>query len=148
MREGLRPGEIVGLQLGHEGWVDLYRTPDLSGKSRHSRIEEIPTSDCVTATTSAVLEQYLSLLTDLRPEAWLFPSETGTPLSYSGVYRRRIQPALRRVGMGHVNFQILRRTYVTEFSEAEEEIRRFAPRWQGIALTFMRTNTGKREPGF
>ena len=35
------------------------------------------------------------------------------------MYRRRIQPALAKVGLGNVNFQVLRRTWVTEFSEAE-----------------------------
>jgi integrase len=52
----------------------------------------------------------------------LFPSEAGkTPLSYSNAYRRRIQPALRQVGLGDVDFQVLRRTWVTEFSEAEKD---------------------------
>ena len=52
----------------------------------------------------------------------MFPSEAGnTPLSYSNVFRRRMQPALASVGLGKVNFQVLRRTWVTEFSVAEKD---------------------------
>ena len=42
-------------------------------------------------------------------------------MSYSNVYRRQIQPALATLGLGNVNFQVLRRTWVTEFSEAERD---------------------------
>jgi integrase len=47
--------------------------------------------------------------------------ERSSALSYSNVYRRRIQPAFSQIGLGHVNFQILRRTWVTEFSAAERD---------------------------
>ena len=76
----------------------------------------------MTATTGAVFDEYRSLLHDQSPGAWLFPSETGrTPISYANVYRRRIQPTLAKVGLGHVNFQVLRRTWVTEFSESNTD---------------------------
>jgi integrase len=68
------------------------------------------------------LSQWLELLQDRSETAWLFPSENpATPLSYSNVYGRRIQPALSRIGLGNINFQVLRRTWVTEFSEAERD---------------------------
>jgi integrase len=45
------------------------------------------------------------------PECFLFPSETGsTPLRPNNVWKRGIRPRLERVGLGWVNFQILRRT--------------------------------------
>jgi integrase len=72
--------------------------------------------------TIRVIDQWRDLLTDQRPGAWLFPSEAGaTPISYSNVYRRNIQPALAKVKLVHVNFLILRRTWVTEFSQAEKD---------------------------
>ncbi len=40
-----------------------------------------------------------------------------TPMSTEG----GIQPALEKVGLGHVNFQILRRSWVTEFSQVESD---------------------------
>jgi integrase len=121
VREGMRPGEIVGLQIRdlRDGmiYIDrrIYRSKVDTPKSRNSRRPIAPT-----ATTLAILEQYMELLIDLRSEAWLFASETGyTPLSYSNVYRRKIHPALKAIGLGHVNFQILRRSWVTELAEAE-----------------------------
>jgi integrase len=69
-----------------------------------------------------LLSQWLDLLLNRSVDAWLFPSEAGaTPLSYSNVYRRRIQPALTPLGLATVNFQVLRRTWVTEFSQVESD---------------------------
>jgi hypothetical protein len=52
------------------------------------------------------LERWRELLIDHRSEAWMFPSETAiTPVSYSNVYRRNIQPALKNVNLDDVNFQ-------------------------------------------
>jgi integrase len=121
--EGMRPGEIVGLQVGdfHDGMIHverrIYRGKVDVPKSRRSRRPIPPTE-----TTRLLLMQWLDLLQDRTDRAWLFPSEKATtPLSYSNAYRRRIQPALSKVGLGNVNFQVLRRTWVTEFSEAERD---------------------------
>jgi integrase len=121
--EGMRPGEIVGLQVGdfRDGMIHverrIYRGKVDSPKSRRSR-RPIPPTDV----TGLLLGQWLDLLQDNSDGAWLFPSETGnTPLSYSNVFRRRIQPALAKVGLGAVNFQVLRRTWVTEFSQVERD---------------------------
>lgn len=120
--EGMRPGEITGLQLGdlREDGIHverrIYRGKVDTPKSWRSR-RLIPTTEA----TALVLTAYRELLRDQNPSAWLFPSEKGTPLSYSGVYRRIIQPALKAIGMGDVNFQVLRRTWVTEFSESEKD---------------------------
>jgi integrase len=120
---GMRPGEIVGLQLGdiREKMIHVarrvYRGVVDTPKSRKSR-RPIPLMD----RTSRLLDQWRELVTDGHPEAWLFPSETAkTPVSYSNVYRRDIQPALEKINLGHINFQILRRTWVTEFSQAEKD---------------------------
>jgi|SRR5579871_448722 len=122
--EGMRPGEILGLQVGDfrpDGMIHverrIYRGNVDTPKSRRSRRPIPPTK-----ATRALLEQWLELLRDRKPGAWLFPSETGsTPLSYSNVYRRQIQPSLRQVGLADVNFQVLRRTWVTEFGEVERD---------------------------
>jgi len=95
----------------------IYRGKVDVPKSRRSRRPIPPTE-----TTRLLLAQWLDLLQDRTSGAWLFPSEASTtPLSYSNVYRRQIQPALAKVGLGTVNFQVLRRTWVTEFSEAERD---------------------------
>jgi len=121
--EGMRPGEITGLQVG-DIQADgihierrVYRGKIDSPKSKRSRRIVPPT-----AATRDLLAEYMEFLIDKRKEAWLFPSEAGnTPLSYSNVYRRRISKALRAIGLEGVNFQVLRRTWVTEFSEVEPD---------------------------
>lgn len=121
--EGMRPGEIVGLQIGDFGLDGMfhvrrriYRGVVDTPKSRRSKRPIPPTEP-----TRLLLMHWMDMLADRRQEAWLFPSEAGTPLSYSNVYRRRIQPALAKVGLGNANFQVLRRTWVTEFAEVERD---------------------------
>ena len=46
-------------------------------------------------------------------DAWVFPSERMTPLSKDNCWRRSMHPALAKVGLGWVNFQVMRRTHAT-----------------------------------
>ena len=39
------------------------------------------------------------------------PPERGTALSKDNVWRRNMQPALAKVGLGWANFQVMRRTH-------------------------------------
>lgn len=121
--EGMRPGEIVALQIGdlRDNLLHierrLYRGKIDTPKSHKSRRKIPPTP-----ATKELLDRYVVLLGRTKPDAWLFASEKGTtPISYSNLYRRRIQPALKTVGLGDVNFQVLRRTWVTEFSQVEDD---------------------------
>jgi hypothetical protein len=47
---------------------------------------------------------------DTTPDALMFPSERGTFLSRDNFLRRNIQKKLENIGLGWVNFQVLRRT--------------------------------------
>jgi integrase len=121
--EGMRPGEIVGLKImdiqadGIHVERRIYRGKVDTPKSTRSRRLIPPTP-----ATRELLVRYIELIGDGDPDCWLFASERGaTPVSYSNIYRRRIQPALARVRLGYVNFQILRRSWVTEFSQVEED---------------------------
>ncbi len=123
--EGMRPGEITGLQIGdiQDGVVHIqrriYRGVVDTPKSRRSR-RMVP----LTEGTVALLAEYMDMMTGHPADAWLFPSENiTTPLNYNSVYRRRIQKALQGIGLGHVNFQILRRSWVTELGEVEKDSR-------------------------
>jgi integrase len=76
--EGMRPGEIVGLQVGdfHENGTIHVNRRSYAGridtpKSRRSR-RVIP----ATGTTKVLMQQWVELLKDQRSEAWMFPSET------------------------------------------------------------------------
>ena len=44
-----------------------------------------------------------------------------TPISYTNVFTRSIRPALEKLGLGHATFQVLRRTWVTQFAEVERD---------------------------
>lgn len=121
--EGMRPGEIMALQIQdiREDGIHierrLYRGRIDTPKSSLSRRVIPPT-----ATTAALITAYLDFIGKGEPASWLFASENpAMPLSYSNVFRRSMQPALRSIGIERVNFQILRRTWVTEFSEVEDD---------------------------
>jgi hypothetical protein len=56
-------------------------------------------------------------------DARLFPSETGlTPVWYTNVFDRSIRPALDKIGLAYATFEVLRRTWVIEFSAAEKDL--------------------------
>lgn len=109
--EGMRPGEILGLQLHdlrdrsvrverrvYRGDVDSPQT----GRSREVALSPASRS---------LLSEWVQLLPDQRGDAWLFPSENPrTPLMRDNVQRRFIQPKLEGIGLGWVTFQVMRRT--------------------------------------
>jgi len=109
--EGMRPGEILGLQLQdiaeqsvtvsrrvYEGDVD-------SPKTGRARVVGLSPA------TASLLTEWRGLLLDQRPEAWLFQSEKlSSPLNRDNVQRRYIQPKLAKIGLGWVTFQVMRRT--------------------------------------
>jgi integrase len=68
------------------------------------------------------LREYLAILPNTSPDAWLFPSENPKrPLDYSNVFRRRIRPALAKVGLKWANFQVMRRTFGNKLAEVEKD---------------------------
>lgn len=109
--EGMRPGEILGLQLRDFGGRSLrvsrrvYRgnvDSPKTGRSREVALSPVSTS---------LLPEWIALLSDQRPEAWMFQSENvRNPLMRDNVQRRFIQPKLAKIGLGWVTFQVMRRT--------------------------------------
>jgi len=121
--EGMRPGEIAGLRLSdiREDGIHVerrvYRGLVDSPKSWRSRRVVPPTPG-----TRTLLKAWIELLRDRSPEAWLFPSEReATPMDPGNLWRRRIQPALKIAGVTGVNYQALRRTWVSQMAEAERD---------------------------
>jgi integrase len=110
---GLRPGEIFALtrsraeteyaniqQRVYRGEIDTPKT----FKSRRSA--------ALGDQLSVWIRQWIEMLPDGGPDGWLFPSERGTtPVAKDNVWRRHFLPRLKEIGLGWVNFQVLRRTH-------------------------------------
>jgi integrase len=56
------------------------------------------------------LAAWREISANTAPDALVFPSERGTYLSRDNFLRRNIQGKLEEIGLGWVNFQVLRRT--------------------------------------
>lgn len=109
--EGMRPGEILGLQLhDFQGQsVKVCRRVYLRDvdSPKSGRAREVALSPA----TSSLWSEWITLLADQRPEAWVFQSENvASPLMRDNVQRRFIQPKLATIGLGWVTFQVMRRT--------------------------------------
>jgi integrase len=109
--EGMRPGEILGLQLRDLGGLSVrvsrrvYRGTVDSPKTGRAREVALSTA------TSSLLSDWIAVLADQRPEAWVFQSENvSSPLIRDNVQRRFVQPKLAPIGLGWVTFQVMRRT--------------------------------------
>ena len=58
----------------------------------------------------ADIDGWREISIDASPQGLVFPSERGTFLSRDNFLRRNIHKKLEKVGLGWVNFQVLRRT--------------------------------------
>ena len=108
---GMRPGEILALRWGRidsemiEIAQRVYRgLPDDPKTERGKRQAALPPD------LSRDLGEWRDISPDTSPGALVFPSERGTFLSRDNFLRRNIQKKLEGIGMGWVNFQVLRRT--------------------------------------
>jgi integrase len=109
---GMRPGEIFALKwaslepLYAEVRQRIYRGDVDSPKSAKS-FRRVALGGSLLSDVSG----WRALCANTDPEAWVFPSEGGeTPIRKENVWQRRIGPKLRRVDLGWINFQILRRS--------------------------------------
>lgn len=115
---GMRPGEIFALtwerltaayadirQRVYRGMID---TPKTDNSYRKAALSEGLLRDIETWRNRAVTT---------ADNAWVFPSERMTPLSRDNCLRRDIFPKLAAVGLGWVNFLVMRRTHSTLMNE-------------------------------
>ena len=108
---GMRPGEILALRWGRidSEMIDVaqrvYRgLPDDPKTERGKRQAALPPD------LARDVHDWREISADTGPEALVFPSERGTFLSRDNFLRRNIQAKLEDIGLGWVNFQVLRRT--------------------------------------
>jgi integrase len=120
---GLRPGEIFGLKWGHlsDTHVNIkqriYRGRVDSPKSSHSKRKAALAEGLL-----ADIVEWRAVSLDPAPEAWVFPSETGTtPLSRHNLWRQRIGPRLAAVGLDWVDFHVTRRTHSSLINELHDD---------------------------
>jgi integrase len=111
---GMRPGEIFGLTWGRlaeasaEVTQRVYRNKIDTPKT-HQSVRKAAITDGMWLE----LDQWRSVSRYKSDQSFVFSSERGTALSKDNVWRRNMQPALAKVGMGWANFQVMRRTHAT-----------------------------------
>lgn len=119
---GLRPGEMLALQRHHvakdrnsvEIEQRVYRGEIDDPKNGESRSVAIPPR------TADLLTEWLDTAVDPTPEAWVFASENrGAPLWRDNLLRRHVRPSLRKVGLGWVDFKVMRRANASLGQDAE-----------------------------
>ena len=118
---GMRPGEIFALKWQHiktdhiEIEQRLYR-----GKIDSPKTNQSKRSVALPQGLQAMIARWRLLSGDPGPESWVFPSETlKTPVSKDNCWRRGIGPKLKAVGLGWVNYQVMRRTHASLMRELE-----------------------------
>jgi len=112
--EGLRPGEILALQLAHvaDDSVSIVQrvykgTLDTPKGRRGRRTSRLVALSPGTAIELGIWRQ--SLL-KVDPDAYLFPTERNTPFSRDNLWNRHLEPKLEAIGLEWATFQVLRRT--------------------------------------
>jgi len=104
---GMRPGEIFGLTWGRlaeasaEVTQRVYRNKIDTPKT-HQSLRKAAITDGMWLE----LDQWRSSSRYKSDQSFVFSSERGTALSKDNVWRRNMQPALAKVGLGWVNFQV------------------------------------------
>ena len=112
---GMRPGELLAIQREHVS-ADasviqirqrVYRGKFASPKNGLVRTVAVPPS------TATLLRQWMENAVEPKPESFLFAGETGQPLWRSSLLDDYIKAKLKPVGLGWVNFQVMRRTHAS-----------------------------------
>lgn len=112
---GLRESEVYGLKIGdllRQGEIRIERSW-FKGDINPPKNDEVRNAG-VDPEIFDRLMIWIATLPDRSPGAWIFPSERiTTPLLPDNVLRRCIHPRLEPVGLGWMNFRVLRRTHST-----------------------------------
>jgi integrase len=118
--EGMRPGEVLGLQIGDVQSGALWvRRRVYRGEIDDPKVLRSHREVALSAGTRNLLSNWLDSLANRDSEAWLFPSEVGsTPIGRDNLWRRNLEPAFEKAGLGWATFQVMRRTFATLSKEA------------------------------
>ena len=108
---GMRPGEILALRWGKVDpqMIEVAQRvnrglPDDPKTERGKRQAAVPPD------LAQDVSAWREISANTASDALVFPSERGTYLSRDNFLRRNIQGKLEEIGLGWINFQVLRRT--------------------------------------
>ena len=114
--DGMRPGEIFALQIGKISPTSVVVDQRLYGSTnidtpKGRKGKDTSRTVGLAPGTVADLNLWRLYIGESHESAYLFCSETGsTPLRPNNHWKRKIRPRLSQIGLGWVNFQVLRRT--------------------------------------
>ena len=111
----MRPGEIFALTWNRlQGHYAEIRQRVYKGQMDTPKTVKSVREVALSRGLIAEIEAWRQVSIDTQPKAWVFPSERIiTPLAKDNCWRRHISPKLKEVGLGWVNFQVMRRTHST-----------------------------------
>jgi integrase len=112
---GARPGELLAIQrkdvLPDASVVEVrqrvYRGKFAAPKNGLVRTIAVPPR------TASLLREWIEEAVEPNPEAYVFAGETGHPLWRSSLLDDHIKTKLEPIGLGWVNFQVMRRTHAS-----------------------------------
>lgn len=141
---GMRRGEIFAFTWGRltAAYADIrqrvYRGLIDTPKTEHS-VRQAALSEGLLAE----IEVWRMAAVDTRDDAWVFPSERMTPLSKDNCWRRCMQPALAKVGLGWANFLVMRRMHSTLMKQLKVDSKLVADQ---LGHSSMSTRTSTLKP--
>jgi integrase len=110
---GMRVSEIFGLRRGRIGEasaeiVERVCRGDIDTPKTRKAFRTVALPKGV----QKDLQEWLKLTPDTGQDGWLFPSENlKTPMNALKVMARYIRPRLKKVGLGWVDYRVMRRTH-------------------------------------
>ena len=111
---GLRPGELFALRWNDKGPNSLrIDTSVTDGIEVETKTEGSNASVWLPTSVDKELEWWRSVSKDVRPDALIFPSKTGTPINTNNFLSRVLRKAGNKAGVNGVTHQSLRRTCST-----------------------------------
>lgn len=110
---GMRPGEIFALQWKncHENHVVIEKRV-YNGEIGTVKRPKSNRQAAISRSTLLTLQKWRSMLPEAEEGDWVFPSEDfKRPASFNAFFRDHLRQRLSEIGLGWVNFQVMRRTH-------------------------------------
>ena len=113
----LRPGELFALRWNdwNEADPDSLRIDEAFGKSGldDPKTQRSDSHVYLPLEVQTHLREWKTWCGDSRPEAFIFSSKRGTPMSYDNYLKRVLKPAAEAAGLAVITHQMLRRSFST-----------------------------------